>query len=86
MGIGAEPGMVYGQVLEFFFPKGSLQRAWQETGLNFWELQIFTAEVVKASTQRSFVIWIKAGQFESHIDAPYSQNIIQITIQTYNEI
>ncbi len=35
MGIGTGPGMVYGQALEFFFLKGSLQRTWQETRLNF---------------------------------------------------
>ncbi|CAG04667.1 unnamed protein product [Tetraodon nigroviridis] len=31
--------MVYGQVLEFSFLHGSLQRAWQEVSLNF-ELKV----------------------------------------------
>lgn len=38
------PGMVYGQVLEFFFLHGSLQRAWQEVSLNF-ELKVRAADL-----------------------------------------
>lgn len=38
------PGMVYGQVLEFFFLQGSLQRTWQEARLNF-ELKVRTADL-----------------------------------------
>lgn len=36
------PGMVYGQVLEFFFLQGSLQRTWQEAKLNL-ELKVRAA-------------------------------------------
>lgn len=38
------PGMVYGQVLEFFFLQGSLQRTWQETRLNS-ELKVRAADL-----------------------------------------
>lgn len=38
------PGMVYGQVLEFFFLHGSLQRTWQEVRLNF-ELKVRAADL-----------------------------------------
>lgn len=38
------PGMVYGQVLEFFFLHGSLQRTWQEMRLNS-ELKVRAADL-----------------------------------------
>lgn len=38
------PGMVYGQVLEFFFLQGSLQRTWQEMRLNS-ELKVRAADL-----------------------------------------
>lgn len=39
-----KPGMVYGQVLEFFFLQGSLQRTWQEVQLNS-ELKVRAADL-----------------------------------------